>query len=251
MAASENSQKSGKKRILYGVCALLAVLLIGCAVYLGTYYHASEEAIQILSNPSDGVNIELLAGQRIAFVPENPVAGLIFYPGGKVQYEAYAPLMDRCAAHGILCVLVHMPGNLAVLHPNAADGICDLYPQVQHWFIGGHSLGGVMAASYAADHADAYEGLVLLASYSTENLSGSGLEVLSVFGTEDNVLNAQKYDEARSNLPEGYDELTIDGGCHAFFGTYGSQSGDGTPTISNEEQIGQTADAIAAMASAW
>ena len=241
-------QKSGKRRILLLACLLGIFLLIGCAIYLGTYYRAADEAIRALSSPPEGVSVEILPGQRIAFVPRDPVSGLIFYPGGKVQYESYAPLMEQCAEHRILCVLVHMPGNLALLDADAADGIRALYPEIKRWFIGGHSLGGVMAASYAANHADAYEGLVLLAAYSIDDLSGSGLEVLSVFGTQDGVLDAQKYDEARHNLPEGFSELVIEGGCHAYFGSYGEQSGDGTPAISNAEQIRQTADAIAAMA---
>ncbi len=37
----------------------------------------------------------------------------------------------------------------------------------------------------------------------------------------------------------------IEGGCHAFFGMYGAQDGDGTPRITNEEQIYRTAELIA------
>ena len=241
-------QKFRMKRTLLFVCLLLVLPGIGCAIYLGSYYRATDEAVRALSSPPEDVSIEILPGQHIAFIPQEPVSGLIFYPGGKVQYESYAPLMEQCAQRRILCVLIHMPGNLAVLNPRAADGICGLYPEIKHWFIGGHSLGGAMAASYAADHVEEYEGLVLLAAYAVDDHSDSGLEVLSVFGTQDGVLDTRKYDEARRNLPEGFSELVIDGGCHAYFGSYGEQNGDGTPTISNAEQIEQTADAIAAMA---
>lgn len=241
-------RKAKKKSILIGAAALVAALAVACAAYLGTYYHASGEALRTLADPLASVTVEVLPNQRIAFVPEAPAAGLIFYPGGKVQYESYAPLMEQCAARGILCVLIHMPGNLAVLDMDAAAGIQELYPEITKWYIGGHSLGGAMAASYVSAHSDEYDGLILLAAYSTGDLSGSGLQVLSVFGTEDGVLNAEKYEESRGNLPEDYTELEIDGGCHAYFGSYGAQSGDGIPTISDAEQIEQTADAIAAMA---
>ena len=240
-------KRSRRTGILIGAGTIIAAAVIAIAVYLGTYYHASAEAMAVLTDSEEAVTIEEFPGQRIAFVPDAPIAGLIFYPGGKVQYEAYAPLLEECASRGILCVLVHMPGNLAVLDRDAADGVMELYPEVADWYIGGHSLGGAMAASYAAKHAGELDGLILLAAYSTEDLRGSGLRVLTAYGTEDGVLNREKYAEALANLPEGYTEIIIDGGCHGYFGSYGAQSGDGVPTISAGEQIGQTVDAIAAM----
>ena len=104
-----------------------------------------------------------------------------------------------------------------------------------------------MAASYLEAHRDDYSGLVLLGAYSTADLSDSGLEVISIYGSEDGVMNREKYNECLTNLPFGYTELVIDGGCHAYFGMYGAQAGDGTPAISNEEQISDTASAIANM----
>ena len=152
--------------------------------------------------------------------------------------------MKALASEGVLCVFVEMPFNLAVFDINAADGIQENYPQIESWYIGGHSLGGSMAASYLADHADEYDGLVLLGSYSTADLSNSELAVLSVYGSEDKVMNREKYEENKSNLPSDFTEVVIEGGCHAYFGMYGAQDGDGTPTITNEEQISYTADKI-------
>ena len=99
--------------------------------------------------------------------------------------------------------------------------------------------------SYLEKNAEDYEGLILLGSYSTADLSQSRLEVLSIFGSEDQVMNREKYEENKVNLPEGFTEIIIDGGCHAYFGMYGPQDGDGTPTISNEDQIYMTAEHIA------
>ena len=106
-----------------------------------------------------------------------------------------------------------------------------------------------MAASYLADHTDRFEGLILLGSYSTSDLSGTSLDVLSVYGSEDQVLNRDKYNENKSNLPSSATELVIAGGCHAYFGMYGTQDGDGIPSISNQDQILMTAQAIAALLS--
>jgi len=155
--------------------------------------------------------------------------------------------MQACAEKGVLCIIAEMPFNLAVLDINAADGIQKEYPQIENWYIGGHSLGGSMAASYLEKHTDEYEGLILLGSYSTADLSDTDLNVLSIYGSEDQVMNCEKYNENKSNLPTNFTEIVIDGGCHAYFGMYGAQDGDGTPSISNSEQILQTAEHIAQM----
>ena len=102
-----------------------------------------------------------------------------------------------------------------------------------------------MAASYLEENADDFEGLILLGSYSTTDLTSTNLDVISVYGSEDMVLDAEKYEENKLNLPEHFHEVVIDGGCHAYFGVYGEQEGDGTPSISNEEQIRITVNAIA------
>ena len=170
---------------------------------------------------------------------------MIFYPGGKVEYTAYEPLMKSLASKGILCVLVEMPFHLAVFDMNAADGIQNHFPQIENWYIGGHSLGGAMAASYIGENATEYEGLILLGAYSTADLTESSLEVLSVYGSEDKVLNKEKYDKNMINLPDDFEEIVLEGGCHAGFGMYGEQKGDGVPAITNEEQINMTADVIA------
>ena len=114
------------------------------------------------------------------------------------------------------------------------------YPEIEEWYIGGHSLGGSIAASYLAKNADDYEGLILLGSYSITDLSTTDLDVLSIYGSEDLVMNREKYEANKSNLPDDFIEIVIEGGCHAYFGMYGMQDGDGAPTISNHEQIDLT-----------
>ena len=239
--------KQQKKHLLRRVlCALLAVVLAAClafGVYVSDYYHADPAADAALTS-DETVSVTEQNGDLI-FAPEDPSAGLIFYPGGKVEYTAYAPLLHDLAANGILCVLVKMPCNLAVLNMNAADGIPEEFSDIDHWYIGGHSLGGAMAASYAGKHADELDGLVLLAAYSTADLTGSGLRVYSTYGSEDGVLNREKYEADRPNLPADITEVVLEGGCHAGFGSYGAQKGDGTPTLSAEAQQQQTADALA------
>ena len=225
------------------IVLVLAIVIGACTIYLGDYYHANNEAIGAFLPQGTTWNEE--PDGTIVFEPEGATKGFIFYPGGKVEYTAYIPLMQVCAEQGILCVLVEMPFNLAVFDVNAADGIQNEYPKIEEWYIGGHSLGGSMAASYLENNAEDYEGLILLGSYSTADLSDTELDVLSIHGSEDKVMNHGKYADSKANLPDDFTEIVIDGGCHAYFGMYGAQDGDGTPTITNEEQIYKTASEVA------
>lgn len=237
-----------KKRIIIitvSVITFLALVFAACAIYLSDYYRADVEAIGAFL--PQGTTFKEEPDGTIVFEPAEATSGFIFYPGGKVESGAYIPLMQACAEYGILCVLVEMPFNLAVFDINAADGIQAEYPEIEEWYIGGHSLGGSMAAAYLGDNADDFSGLVLLGSYSTENLSKTNLSVLSIYGSEDGVMNREKYESNKQNLPNGFGEVVIDGGCHAYFGMYGAQAGDGTPSISNAEQIYLTAEKIADM----
>lgn len=258
--------------IITGMIAVgFVILAAGSAVYLNDFYRADSDAIASFEaeNPVEKKEIE---DGIIAYITANTEmqdidkidsekadtemsdsesaqavsdAGFIFYPGGKVEYTAYEPLMEACASEGIFCVLLEMPFNLAVLDMDAAEGIQELYPEIEHWYIGGHSLGGSMAASYLEKHREEYEGLILLGAYSTADLSESELDVLSVYGSEDGVMNREKYEKYRENLPDDFTEFVIDGGCHAGFGMYGAQEGDGIPSITSEEQIVATAEAVA------
>ncbi len=239
------SNKLKRKRFIWitSVVLVLTVIIGACVIYLCDYYPADMEAIEAFA-PMDEVEHYTLEDGTIVFKPENPSAGLIFYPGGKVEYTAYLPLMAACAEQDILCVLVEMPLNIAVFDVDAADGIQEMFPEIDRWYIGGHSLGGSMAASYLSDHVKEYEGLILLGSYSTADLSNAKLNVLSVFGSEDRVLNRDKYNQNKTNLPDDFTEVVLEGGCHAYFGMYGAQEGDGTPSISNQEQIERTVEAI-------
>ena len=200
-------------------------------------------AVSLITAPKTDVTITEENGV-FTFKPQNATKGIIFYPGGKVQAESYAPLMQTLAEKGVLSILVTMPGNLAVLDMNAADGLQEKYPEIESWYMSGHSLGGSMASSFIAENSKDFDGIILLASYSTANLSNLGLDVLSIYGTNDGVLNMEKYEEYKPNLPEDFKEVVINGGCHAYFGAYGEQEGDKKATITREEQIEITVNEI-------
>ena len=239
-----NLKQSRKRTQRIAALTVLAVLIAAVGFYLGDFYHADTEAIEAFCEGFSG-EISVDSGDNIVVIPDQATAGMIFYPGGKVEYTAYMPLMKALAEKGVLCILVKMPFHLAVLDSNAADGIPEQYPEIESWYIGGHSLGGAMGASYVSKHPDAFEGLVLLGAYSTADLSHTELQILSVYGSEDGVMNREKYRSCLVNLPADYREVVLEGGCHAYFGMYGHQNGDGTASLSPEEQILLTSDLIA------
>ncbi len=234
--------KSKRRILIWTISVTLAIaIMIGvCSIYVSDYYRADNTAITSFT-ASHSVSPDENPDGIITFEPIDPIAGFIFYPGGKVEYTAYVPLMSALAEKGVLCILIPMPFNLAVLDMNAAKGMADQYSEIDDWYIGGHSLGGSMAASFVADNSDDFEGLILLGSYSTTQIA---LPVLSIYGSEDKVMNREKYDKYKSNINSSLTETVIDGGCHAYFGMYGAQDGDGTPSISNEEQINITVTEI-------
>ena len=167
-----NFLKDKRRRIRFIIAAsivlILAIIAMVFTNYVDDYYRTDLDAVEAFA-PMNLVSAELHDG-TLVFKPENATKGFIFYPGGKVEYTAYQPLMAACAQQSILCILVEMPFNLAVLDINAAAGIQEQYPEIEKWYIGGHSLGGSMAAFYLADHINDYDGLILLGSYSTAKM---------------------------------------------------------------------------------
>lgn len=226
---------------LIAIVLVLAVAAAGANVWVEGQYPYRETAAAALST-DEAVTVEQ-TDDSIAFIPAEAKAGFIFYPGGLVPAEAYAPLMRALAEEGVLCVVPKMPLRLAVLDMNAAAGIAEQYPAVTRWAIGGHSLGGAMAASYAAEHAEEFDSLVLLAAYSTAELPES-LSVVSIYGDADGVMNREKYAQHRANLPGGTAEVILSGGNHAQFGDYGPQKGDGIAAITLQEQLEQTVSVV-------
>lgn len=237
-----------KQRIWLLITLDIIFLVFGIVIavgdlYLSDYYPADKEAITAFE-ASFGRSFPPLTPGDMILEPKDAQIGLIFYPAGKVETQAYQPLMAALANRGILCVVPQMPFHMAIFDIDAADAIRQQFPYVERWYLGGHGLGGSMAATYLGDHADEYEGLILLGSYSTEDLSHTDLNVLSIYGSEDQVLNMDKYQKNKSNLPDDFTQFVIEGGCHTNFGMYGPHKGDGSPTISCSDQIYTTAETI-------
>jgi hypothetical protein len=233
-----------RKRV--SVVALVAAALI-VLVAVGFYgwtlvarYAAFPEALAVAGQA------ERVRGWYV-FAPEGePLAGLVFYPGGLVDPLAYAPLMQRLRDGGVLAVLTPMPLDLAVFGIGRAGEVMAAFPQVSTWVVGGHSLGGAMAAEFVKGNAEAVDGLVLLASYpaASTDLSQLPIRAVSTYGTENGLTPPEGFEASLARLPPGTELVVIQGGNHAGFAHYGPQSGDGVATIAREEQQRQTAETV-------
>jgi pimeloyl-ACP methyl ester carboxylesterase len=219
---------------------LLVMPLLAAGGFVMWASGASAPMPEALANLQSDSQVTVENGPWLVFRPvaPPPAAGLIFYPGGKVDYRAYAPAMRAIAAGGYTVVIVPMPLNLAVFAPERAADVMAALPEVRQWAVGGHSLGGSMAAHFAYAHPAAVQGLVLWASYpaSNENLSSRNLAVVSISGTLDGLATPAKIDASRTLLPATTRWVPIAGGDHAQFGWYGPQAGDNPATISREDQ---------------
>jgi dienelactone hydrolase len=234
------------KRILIGLLVVVVAATIGLALWGNDAYPPQQPALDALE--SDAQVIVTQHDGFITFEPANikPATGFVFYPGGRVDYRVYSPALHEIAARGYFVAVVKVRINLAFFDLNAAERVISRYPDIRHWAVGGHSLGGVAAASYASNHLDALDGLVFWASYpADDSLAASSLKVLSIYGTND-MAGMETFDKSRAQLPAETQFVTIEGGNHAQFGAYGPQDGDKVATIPAEEQWAQVADATAA-----
>ncbi len=236
------------RRTLPWIMGLLVVLSAAFVVWGSTPAKPMPEALRALQSDSQ---VTVSDSRWIAFSSANtaPETGFIIYPGGRVDARAYAPAARQIATQGYLVVIVPMPLNLAVLDPGAAEEVIQAYPQIQRWAIGGHSLGGAMAANFANHNPETVQGLVLWAAYpaSSDDLSASSLSVLSIYGTLDGLATGDKINASRALLPEYTTWLPIEGGNHAQFGWYGEQSGDNAAAIPRQMQQEQIVQATIAL----
>lgn len=227
--------------------AVLLVLVAGFVFWASDASAATDTALQALNSDAQ-VNVSQENGW-ITFSPSEtsqPETGFIFYPGGKVDFHAYAPLLKMIAAKGYFVIVVPAPLNLAFFDVNAAARVEAAYPEITNWFVGGHSLGGVAASSYAGSHKE-IRGVVFWASYPADDaLKVNNIPAVSIFGTKDGLATSDKLDASKALLLPDTQFIAIEGGNHAQFGSYGPQAGDNEATISPEEQWTQAANATVA-----
>ncbi len=239
------------KRLLLLLIVLLLIAAVAFTFWANTPLGPMPEALAALQSDA---TVQVTTAPWLAFQPAAapPQTGLIFYPGGRVDPRSYAPAARALAAQGYQIVIVPMPFNLAVFGINKAADVMAAYPSIHTWGIAGHSLGGSMAANFAANHPHAVQGLALWASYpaSSDDLSATDLAVVSLYGTQDGIATPDAVLAGRPLLPSNTVWVPIEGGNHAQFGWYGPQSNADSASITRTAQQQQVISATAAWLSA-
>lgn len=232
----KTKQMSPRKKWLIagGIVLLILAILVGVFFwYVLDYYRAEDAALDVMAQDS-GITVQ---DDLTILSPTYPTdTAIIFYPGAKVEAEAYLPLLDQIRQTGVTCILVDMPFHMAIFDADAAEEVIAQFPEIQHWYIAGHSMGGAMASKFASDHPDQVDGLILMGAYIYGDYPEE--KTLTIYGSLNQ--SVEDHIDYTENIVE------IQGGNHAQFGNYGPQKGDPPATISAEEQQAQTVAAIEA-----
>lgn len=226
------------RKLKIGIILFLIIFVGGFFVYSTFYSHAEKVATDCL-NGTDNVNVSKTSNGLLLDGPGNDTA-IIFYPGAKIEYTSYLPMLTDLAERGADCYLVEMPFNLAFFGTNSADTIIE-NSNYTHYFMAGHSLGGAMAGNYVNGTENKIDGLIYLSAHIEKEID---VPVLSILGTNDGVINLESYKKAKNMVRDNFTEVMIDGGNHAQFAYYGVQKGDGEAKITPESQQKQSEDAI-------
>ena len=228
------------KPLLYGFF-IIAIIVMVFILWASSALGPEPEALAALRS-DDHVTVSL--NDYVVFQPASRKisTAFVFYPGGRVDYRSYAAPLRRIAAEGYLVILLPVRLNLAILDINAADGPIASFPEIRHWVVGGHSLGGAAAAAYAGRN-DKLDGVVFWASYPDDDtLKNTDLRILSIYGTLD-MSGVDSFEASRANLPSTTRFVVIDGGNHGQFGDYGFQPGDNEAITSRAQQQKQIVEA--------
>lgn len=211
------------KRVLFTIIFILLSIITIFLIYSLNYYKSDETAKEILKK--ENIKIEK---NIITLYPEtNSNTGIIFYPGAKVEYISYLPLLNKLTEQGYVCFLPKMPLNFAFFDYNVADNIINNNPNIKNWYVSGHSLGGAMASYYTSKNLNKVNGVILVGAYVYGDIPLD--KTLVLYGSNDLILNKEK-------LKNTDNEILIKGGNHSMFGNYGHQKNDGKGTITTEEQ---------------
>lgn len=211
------------KRFLFTIIFIILSIITIFLIYSLNYYKADETAKEILKKENIKVEKNI-----ITLYPEiNSNTGIIFYPGAKVEYISYLPLLNKLTEQGYVCFLPKMTLNFAFFDYNVADNIIDNNPNIKNWYVSGHSLGGAMASYYTSKNLNKVNGVILVGAYVYGDIPLD--KTLVLYGSNDLILNKEK-------LKSTDNEILINGGNHSMFGNYGHQKNDGKGTITTEEQ---------------
>lgn len=228
----EHRAPRGWLRALAASGVVVALILAGALGWLRPF-QATAPAVAAMHSDSDVQISERWDSIELTPTGQPPAVGLVFTPGGRVDARAYARILRPAAAAGYLVVILKVPYGIAFADPYQSAAPIARHPEIQAWAVGGHSLGGVTAALYAGRHPSV--ALLLWAAYPANELTGRTAAVTSISGTQDGLTTPADITASKAKLPAGTCFVPVPGAVHAFFGDYGVQRGDGSPTTTRTE----------------
>lgn len=224
------------KIVLYSLLGILLMGSITFFVWSQFTYKPTKEALSLVDDKKDEDTI--IFGQKDAKI------GVIFYQGAKVEAEAYSYLGEALAKDGHFVVMPKLPLNLAILGINEVDSVIEKYPEVQKWYVAGHSMGGAMISKYAFQHEEKIDGIIFLGSYPADDFSIKSMPMLSIYGEVDALATVEKIENSKKFMSKNTTMHMIKGGNHANFGMYGEQKGDNASIITPKAQRDETVKVI-------
>jgi dienelactone hydrolase len=236
------ADKHARRRTKKQIWLPILLVLLAAAIVLGIQLLTSArqplpEAMEALTSDE---RVQVEEDPWLTFVPTQgaPDTGFIFYPGGRIDPRGYAPLMKAIATEGYLVVVPEMPLNIAAFRPSIADHIVAAHPEIEQWVIGGHSVGGAMAAQYTHAHSEHIAGLAIWASYPPDraDLSGLTIPVTLIYGSRETRVTDDSVAERQHLLPADTVYVRIEGGDHHQFGSYEIDPEDHLATIDRDSQ---------------
>lgn len=237
-------RRRAQVRVALGLPALVICLALTIGLGWARPFAATPVALAALRSGDDVQISDRVTWYEMTKIARNakgqqvkPTVGLVFIPGARVDPRAYANLLRPVVEAGYLVAVVKPSLDLALPNSTQPDAVIENHPEIRYWAVGGHSLGGVAASSYADNHP--VTGLLLYASFPASQLARNDLITTSVSGTADALATPEDIAAAKPELPEATRYVVVEGGSHAYFGDYGDQPGDGTPTISREDAQAQ------------
>ena len=246
------------RRVALAVPAMLVCVLVVCALAWSRPLPADPTALAAMRS-QNGVRVaDRLTWYEMTPTAEDkagdlirPTTGFVFVPGARVDPRAYARLLRPLAEAGYLVTVLKEPFGVALADSRHAGRAMAVHPEIGQWVVGGHSLGGVAAASFADEQPQVngapVAGLVLYAAYPAGRLQRADLDVTSISGDLDGLTTPEDVAEARDELPPDTSYVVIPGAVHSFFGDYGVQDGDGTPTADRAAAQAQIVEATQAV----
>jgi hypothetical protein len=240
----EQIRRRARWRLALAIPALIACTALVAVLAWARPFNATPTAAASMRSENNVVVVDKLGWYEMQPVGKDksgktvkPTVALIFMPGARVDPRAYAGLLRPLAEAGYVVAVLKAPFGIALAGPNQAETVLRVHPEITYWAVGGHSLGGTAAASFAGEHEEV-KALVLYASYPAKPIDRPDLKVLSISGSADGLVTTADINASKAYLPPDTLYVVIPGAVHSDFGDYGDQPGDGSRTI--DHAVAQT-----------